>query len=87
MILTLAAINLNCRDFFKIFNTFNHVQFIRNTAILSEEKKRNPNIHYTYISQTTSVSVIRLQAGKGREITLLIPLCKVIFINSPIDKD
>jgi hypothetical protein len=87
MILTLAAINLNCTDFLKTFNAFNHVQISRNTAILAGEKKRNPNIHYTYISQTSSITVIRLQVGKGREIILFIPLCKVIFINSPIDKD
>jgi hypothetical protein len=87
MILTLAAINLKCWYFLKIFNTFNHVQVSRNTAIISEEEKRNPNIHNTYISQTTSVSVIRLQAGKDRETILLIPLHKIIFINSPIDKD
>jgi hypothetical protein len=75
MILTLAAINLNCTDFFKIFNAFNHFQISRNTAIFSEEKKRNPNTHYTYISQKTVVTVIRLQVRKGRDVIPFMSLC------------
>jgi len=62
------AINLNCRDFFKIVRTLNNVQVSRNTAILSEEKKKNPNIHYTYISQTTSSQSSCYKQVRGEQL-------------------